>query len=265
MLSTALSTLSCRGALMQHIDYEALKKVKGFINQTESFGAVDGPGIRFVFFLQGCHLRCVYCHNPDSIPTNCGQVWTAEQALEEVLRYRSFIASGGVTLSGGEPLLQAEFVYALSMLLRREGIHVALDTAGMLPLTHTKNAIDAVDLVLLDIKGANDETTTRITGQGNGNEFLTLEYCEQTKKTVWIRHVLLRGYTLDDDQLESLALQLKPYHCIERIELLPFHKLGEPKWDELGWNYTLRDVAATTKEETDHAKGIFARHGFLVQ
>lgn len=265
MLSTVRSTPFCKGYVMQQIDYDALKKVQGFINQTESFGAVDGPGIRFVFFLQGCHLRCIYCHNPDAIPTGGGQMWTAGQAVAEVLRYRSFIQSGGVTLSGGEPLLQAEFVYAMSMLLRREGIHVALDTAGMLPLTYTKDAIDAVDLVLLDIKGANDEITTRITGQGNGNEFLTLEYCEQTKKPVWIRHVLLRGYTLDDEQLESLALQLKPYRCIERIELLPFHKLGEPKWDELGWNYTLRDVAATTKEETDRAKEIFARHGFTVQ
>ena len=242
-----------------------LKSVQGFIHHTESFGAVDGPGIRFVFFLQGCSLRCLYCHNPDAIPMQGGESWTAERVATEAYRYRNFIKDGGVTFSGGEPLFQAEFVWAATALLHAQGFHVAIDTAGQVSLSKSQKAVDAADLLLLDIKAEDTEVCKRLTGQGNESAFALLDDCEKKQKPVWIRHVLLRGYTLEDSQLEKLAQRLKPYRCIERIELLPFHKLGEPKWENLKIAYQLQDTPATTRKEHEHAKEIFQAYGFAVQ
>lgn len=240
---------------------EKLKSTAGFVHHTESFGAVDGPGIRYVFFLQGCSMRCQYCHNPDAIPACGGARWTAGQVAAEAARYRNFIKGGGVTFSGGEPLLQAEFVRAASVLLHREGLHVAIDTAGAEPLEKTKAAIDEADLLLLDIKAIAPAMSKRLTGRDNANTFKTLDHCESIGKPVWIRHVLLHGYTLDDRQLALLAQKLRSYTCIQRVELLPFHKLGEPKWDNLGWAYKLRDTPATTRAEVEHAKEVLQRNG----
>lgn len=244
-----------------------LSNVKGTVHHTETFGAVDGPGLRFVFFLQGCPLRCLYCHNPDAVPLSGGVEWTAGQAAREVLRYKSFIKSGGVTFSGGEPLLQAEFVRAVSALLHsgEERIHVAVDTAGCQPLAAVREAIDEADLLLLDIKANDADVSLELTGMDNHASFATLDYCEQTGKPVWLRHVLLRGYTLDRVQLEALARRLRPYRCIERIELLPFHKLGEAKWENMGRPYLLGDTPATTRQELEEAKRIFTELGFTVQ
>lgn len=243
-----------------------IEEVKGYIHKTESFGAVDGPGIRFVFFLQGCPLRCIYCHNPDALACKGGEVWTAKQAVDEVLRYKHFIKKGGVTFSGGEPLIQAEFVAACAELLHRKGIHVAIDTSGIASLENSevKNAIDKSDLVLLDIKALDEEMAVRISGQANTNALAMLDYCEKIGKPTWIRHVLLKGYTLDDNKLRELAEYLKNYSCIEKIELLPFHKLGEPKWDEVDFKYTLANTPATTKEEVDHAAEFFKNAGINV-
>ena len=249
---------------VQH-DKQAISQITGQIHHTESFGAVDGPGIRYVFFLQGCSLHCLYCHNPDAIARQGGKPWTAGDVVQEALRYRKFIQSGGVTFSGGEPLLQAKFVWAASVLLRQEGIHVAVDTAGHVPLAHCQKAVDEVDMLLLDIKAEDTERCKLLTGKGNENAFQLLDYCEAHQKPVWIRHVLLRGYTMDDQQLEKLAERLKRYRCIQRIELLPFHKLGEPKWAETGMAYQLADTPATTREEVTRAKAFFEARGFVVQ
>lgn len=240
---------------------EELKNVTGFVHHTESFGAVDGPGIRYVFFLQGCSLRCLYCHNPDAIPPCGGARWTAEQVAREAVRYKNFIRDGGVTFSGGEPLMQPEFVRAATVLLHREGLHVAIDTAGAEPLEKTQGAIDEADLLLLDIKAVDPDICKRLTGRDSTNAFKTLDYCESIGKPVWMRHVLVQGYTLDDAQLKLLAHKLKPYKCIERIELLPFHKLGEPKWENLGRPYMLLDTPATTMAEVEHAKEILRQNG----
>ena len=243
------------------------EQITGFIHHTESFGAVDGPSIRFVLFLQGCNLRCLYCHNPDAIAVSGGTEWTVEKTVKEVLRYRNFIRSGGVTFSGGEPLLQARFVTAVAQRLRREGIHVALDTSGSRSpeIPEIGALIREVDLLLLDIKAVDSQVCKRLTGRDNTDAFKTLQYCQDTSKPVWIRHVLLKGFTLDDHDLEALAQRLKPYSCIERVELLPFHKLGEPKWAEVGRTYELNDTPATTREELENAGAIFRAQGFRVE
>lgn len=250
---------------MDQLEMNQIKAEKGFMHHIESFGAVDGPGIRFVFFLQGCSLRCLYCHNPDAITQRGGKVWTADEAVHEVLRYRNYIRDGGVTFSGGEPLLQSEFVHATSVLLRKEGIHVAIDTAGCIPVEHAKAAIDEADLILLDIKAADTALCQKITGRGNEHAFALLDYCEMVGKPVWVRHVLLRGYTLLKEHLIHLAKRLMPYRCIQRVELLPFHKLGEPKWEEIGLQYQLKEIPATTQEEVVAGMKVFRSYGFSVQ
>ena len=244
-----------------------LEKVTGTVHSTESFGAVDGPGIRYIFYLQGCPLRCLYCHNPDAIPGKGGTAWTAGDATREVLRYKSFIKSGGVTFSGGEPLLQPEFVYAAAILLKDEGITTAIDTSGCQNPENpaVRKAIDASDLLLLDIKAWDRETAIALTGKDTKNALATLEYCEAAQKPVWIRYVLLSGYTMDDGQLNAMADYLSGYKCVDRVELLPFHKLGEPKWQEMGKKYLLGDTAATSKAQAEHAKSILSARGLRVQ
>jgi len=243
------------------------KEILGYIHQTETFGAVDGPGIRFVYFLQGCALRCLYCHNPDAIPNKGGKPITVDEAVNQVLDYKLFIKNGGITFSGGEPLMQAEFIREVSLKLREQGIHVAIDTSGIMDIEdeNVKNAIDTADLILLDIKAYDSDVCKDLTGRDNINAFKTLDYCESTNKAVWIRHVLLKGYTLHNSQLEKLAQKLKTYKCIEKIELLPFHKLGEPKWESIGQEYKLIDVPATTKDEKQEVQNIFSKYGFDVQ
>lgn len=242
-----------------------LSSVRGSLYSRETFGTVDGPGIRYIFFLQGCLYRCLYCHNPDSVACRGGELWTAGQVLEETLRYKNYIRSGGVTFSGGEPLMQAEFVEACTRLLHSRGIHVAVDTAGV-PLTDAAaSAVNNADILLLDIKAIDDEMCRRLTGQTNRYSLEMLDYCEKIGKPVWLRQVLLRGYTLDDAQLNLLAQHLSKYSCIDRVELLPFHKLGEPKWEGLDRSYTLADVEATTREEADAARELLRSYGLKVQ
>ena len=232
------------------------------IHHTETFGTVDGPGVRYVFFMQGCPLRCLYCHNPDSINPNDGEIWTDTQAVQEVLRYRNFIR--GVTFSGGEPLLQPDFVLAVTQRLQKLGIPSAIDTAGAPELPQCAPAIDAAELLLLDIKAAGDDLARKLTGRGNGRGFLTLDYCEHTGKKVWLRHVLVPGWTLKSRQLEALARRLRPYRCIERVELLPFHQLGAPKWEAAGMDYAFKDLPPADPEAVEEAADYFAGMGFEV-
>ena len=245
---------------------EIMKKTTGAVHKTESFGAVDGPGIRYVFFLQGCPLRCLYCHNPDAISGSGGTIWTAEQAADEVIRYKAYIKNGGVTFSGGEPLLQPEFIYAVTMLLKDEGVHTALDTSGSQDPQNpdVQKAIDASGLLLLDIKAWRKETAVALTGKDINNAIATLKYCEDIQKPVWIRHVLVPGYTIDDGQLSAMADFLSGFKCVKRVELLPFHKLGEPKWEQTGRKYLLGDTPAATKAEKNHAKSILESRGLNV-
>lgn len=240
---------------------DELRNVKGRIHSTESFGAVDGPGVRFIVFTQGCPLRCLYCHNPDSWNYSEGQETTAGELIDEILSYRNFIAKGGVTLSGGDPLAQPEFTYAILKLCKEHGLHTALDTSGAIPLEQCRKAVDEADMLLLDIKDIDTEDCKTLTGQGNENALELLNYCERQGKPVWIRHVCLPDYTLQEDKLERLAGYLKDYRCVEQVELIPFHQMGMYKWDYVDRPYLLKDTEVPTREEMERAKKIFEQKG----
>ena len=187
-----------------------MTNVTGRIHSVESFGALDGPGIRYVLFLQGCPLRCLFCHNPDSWRPDGGQEIGSVDVVQDILRYRNFIHHGGVTLSGGEPLMQPAFCASILEGCRENGLHTALDTSGAVSLLHCRQAVDAADLLLLDIKAAADELFRRITGRGMDNTLEILNRCENIGKPVWIRHVLVPGLTLNRERLHQLGRLLKP-------------------------------------------------------
>lgn len=231
--------------------------IPGRIHSYESFGTLDGPGVRFVVFLQGCPLRCRYCHNPDTWECGGGRPVTSAEVMKAILSCRNFL-SGGVTLSGGEPLAQPEFAADLLCRCRAAGLHTAVDTAGSFPLSRSANVIDEADLLLLDIKALDDALCRELTGHGNFNTLATLDYCEQRGKPVWIRHVLVPGFTLVRERLTALAGYLSSYSCIQRIDLLPFHKMAEFKWKELRLHNTLAGTPEPEKEEIRMAEEIFA-------
>lgn len=242
------------------------EEILGHIHSMESFGAVDGPGIRCVLFLQGCPLRCKFCHNPDTWPAQGGQSMTPEQAIRRVIRYKPYIQkTGGVTLSGGEPLLQSAFCLEFARLAHQEGLHVAVDTSGALPLDKVEDAVRASDLLLLDIKAMDAEVCRSLTGQDNQNALALLNWCEENHKPVWIRHVLVPGITLKDELLSALARHIAHFRCVEKVELLPFHKLGEQKWANCAAAYELYGTPEPTEEQVQRAKQIFRDAGIEIE
>jgi len=227
----------------------------GQIHSHETFGALDGPGLRYVLFLQGCGLRCLYCHNPDTWRVG-GKTITAGECVVDILRYRNFIRHGGVTLSGGEPLLQPAFVQAVCEGCRVQGLHTAIDTSGAVPLAQCRDAVDAADLILLDIKAVDAAMCAMLTGRDNRDTLALLDYCESVAKPVWIRQVVVPGYTLADDQLSRLGAYLAPFRCVRRVELLPFHKMGFYKWQELGKENRLADTPEPSDAQLAHARQV---------
>lgn len=243
-----------------------MKTVKGRIHSVETFGALDGPGIRYVLFLQGCPLSCLYCHNPDSWDPDAGIEKTSAEVMKDILRYRSFITpGGGVTLSGGEPLMQPDFCAELIRLGHENGLHMAVDTSGSVAVPFCRAALETADLLLLDIKAFDNDLCRRISGRGNENTLQTLDLRERLGKPVWIRHVIVPGLTLVPEELVKLADYLVLYRCIERVELLPFHKMGEYKWEALGRDYTLSDTPVPTPEEVEAARQIFRDRGLPIR
>ena len=232
-------------------------ETRGRIHSFESFGTLDGPGIRFVVFFQGCPLRCQYCHNPDTWEHDGGREITVREIVDQVESCRNFLRSGGVTLSGGEPLMQPRFAHALLTACRERGFHTALDTAGSLPLQQSAPVLDAADLVLLDIKALDPAECKELTGLDNTHELATLDYCEKTGKPVWIRHVLVPGKTLSTEKLEKLSDFLRPYCCIKRVELLPYHKMGSYKWEKLGIEDLLSGTPEPSPAEVEAARKVF--------
>ncbi len=232
----------------------------GYLHSIETCGTVDGPGIRYVAFLQGCPLRCLYCHNPDSWQYRSGQVYRASELVDDILKYRAFIRNGGVTLSGGEPLVQTPFVAAVFARLQARGIHTAIDTSGIVPVSKCLAALEVSNLVILDIKALDPDLCSRLTGADNRNALQMLAWCEQQERDVWIRHVVVPGYTDCPNDLEALAAYLEPFHCVRKIELLPFHQMALHKWEHLEIPYTLGKVCAPTAALMQHAKQIFRLH-----
>ncbi len=221
----------------------------------ESFGTVDGPGVRFVAFMQGCPLRCQFCHNPDTWDPHaqCQYHLSPRELMDEVLRYRSFIKSGGVTLSGGEPLMQPDFVREFFGLCRAEGIHTALDTCGFYCTPHALRALDHTDLVLLDIKTMDPDLYPRLTGQRQDNNLRFLDELQLRGIRTWVRHVVVPGLTDDDAWLQRLGEHVARYSVVEKIEVLPYHTLGTFKYEQLGLKYPLEGVPPLA---ADRAKAI---------
>ena len=234
-------------------------QINARIHSFESFGAVDGPGIRFVVFFQGCGLRCKYCHNRDTWPTNAGMEYSAQELIAKISRYKNYFAvsDGGVTLSGGEPLLQQDFLLEFIPELKKLGIHVAIDTSGNFPLTDKiKKIIDLTDLFLLDIKCINDDICKDLVGVSNKLELEFAKYLSQINKDVWIRQVLVPGITDHKDDLLKLKEFLSTLTNVKKIEILAYHDLGRFKWENLGCNYELEDVPNATVEDVARAKKI---------
>lgn len=240
------------------------REVTGRIHSIESFGSVDGPGIRYVLFTQGCPLKCLYCHNPDTWAFDGGKIVTAGEIVDDILTYRNFIANGGVTISGGEPLLQQEFCSEILDGCHENGLHTALDTSGIMPVASVKETLNKADLILLDIKSIDAEMCQTITGASNRNALETLRYREAKGMDVWIRHVVVPGYTLDYSMLERMADFLKEFSCVKKVELLPFHKMGEYKWKELNRAYSLADVPEPSDEAMKKAAEIFSSRGITL-
>ncbi len=222
----------------------------GKIHSLESFGTVDGPGIRFVTFLQGCPLRCVYCHNPDTwdLQRKVAYEYTPRQLMDEVLRYRSFIARGGVTLTGGEPLMQADFAREFFRLCREESIHTALDTAGSVLTPQALSVLDYTDLALLDIKALRPELCRRVCGADGSHSLRFLEELQRRDIPVWIRHVVVPGLTDNDAELEALVDHVRKYDVVQKIEWLPYHTMGIFKYRELGATYPLEGLEPLSAE-----------------
>lgn len=231
---------------------------KANIHSLESFGTLDGPGLRYVIFLQGCPLRCLYCHNPDTWSTTAKGKYhlSPQELLDEVIRYKNFIKNGGITVTGGEPLLQATFVADFLLLCKSQGIHTAIDTSGIIWNSKARRALDAADLVLLDIKSIDNLLCKKLTGACNANALQTLDYLQQQQKPVWIRHVVVPGYTDDDDQLYRLAEYIKQYSVVERVEVLPYHTMGAYKYSQMGMDYPLNGVQPLTAERMRNAESI---------
>lgn len=234
--------------------------MNGYIHSFESFGTVDGPGIRFVVFMQGCPMRCLYCHNPDTW-TRGGKSFTAEEVAQSALRYKSyFTGGGGVTVSGGEPLMQAEFVCGLFKILKRAGVHTALDTSGILFEPEEPHKFDELlsvtDLVLLDIKHIDDKEHKKLTAHSNKNVLGFAKYLSDTGKPIWLRHVLVPGITDNDEYLRALAEFISTLKTVEKVEVLPYHNMGEVKYKNLGLDYPLKGTQPPTRERVQNAKSI---------
>ncbi|MCR5186356.1 MAG: pyruvate formate lyase-activating protein [Clostridia bacterium] len=233
--------------------------MEGRIHSTESFGTVDGPGIRFVVFMQGCPLRCKYCHNRDTWDVGGGTPLSCRELIKKILRDKPYFSSsgGGVTVSGGEPLLQAEFVTELFKELKTIGIHTCLDTSGNLPITsQIKELLQYTDLVLLDIKHINSEKCKELTGLSNDNELAFAKYLSNHQIPVWIRQVLVPGYTNDKFDLKNLKVFIDTLSNVENVEILPYHDLGKYKWKEMGLEYPFENIQAPSDKEIQEAKNI---------
>lgn len=236
---------------------------KGFVHSVESFGSVDGPGIRFLIFLQGCPMRCQFCHNPDSWKTGIGEERTADELLDQAERFRAYWGdNGGITVSGGEALLQIDFLLELFEKAKQRGIGTCLDTSAQLFTRKSpffekfERLMELTDTVLLDIKHIDDEEHRKLTLHSNANILDCARYLSEIDKPVWIRHVLIPGITDKDEYLVRLRDFLSTLHNIERIEVLPYHTLGVYKYEKLGIDYPLKDVQPPAAERVANANDI---------
>lgn len=231
------------------------------VHSIESFGTHEGPGIRFVLFLQGCLFKCLYCHNPDTIPLDWGKLKSPEDILKQVIQVKPYFrGKGWFTVSGWEPLLQAKELLQLFKLLHQHHINIAVDTNWFPWNEDIKNLIPLVDLFLIDVKHINNTRHQKITWKSNENTLKFIEYLESQGKHIWIRYVLVPGYTDQPEYIEELGKKLSKYSVIERIEILPYHQLGVHKWKELGREYWLEGVHSAKIEQAEAAKLLLEKY-----
>ena len=233
-------------------------KQQGYIHSIDTGGMVDGPGIRYIVFLAGCSLRCKYCHNPDTWKPKGGKQVTVSDTIRDIRKYQSYLkfSGGGVTVTGGEPFVQPDFLMELLAACKHYGIHTALDTSGHTNIQAAEKVLDYTDLVLLDIKSINPETYKELTKVPLDKTLDFLKLSERLNVPVWIRFVLVPGHTDNLEDIQKMADFLKPFANIAKVEVLPFHKLGEYKWENLDMPYELADIQPPSKELLDKVKGI---------
>lgn len=235
------------------------KTTMAHIHSFETFGTVDGPGIRFVVFMQGCHLRCKYCHNRDTWDINAGEVISIKELVNKIEKYITYFkaSKGGVTVSGGEPLLQVEFLITLFKELKKLEIHTAIDTSGMVDITDkVKELISLTDLFLLDIKHINSEKCKELVGFSNEKEIEFARYLNSINKPMWIRQVLIPGLTNQKEDLLKLKEFIKSLSNVEKVEILKYHDMGKFKWEQMGYKYELENIPNATDEDVKKAKEI---------
>ena len=226
----------------------------GKIHSIESFSKVDGPGIRYVVFMQGCNLRCKFCHNPDTWQIFAGNEIEEEEIVNRILKAKNYLknGNGGVTFSGGEPLLQVDFLIAVCKKLKEHGIHIAIDTAGNFDKNDEKlnKLFEYVDLFLFDIKHIEDDMHKKLIGISNKKILEMAKYLSNEKnKKMWIRIVYIPEITDKKDSLKKYKKFIKSLKNVEKIEVLPYHEMGKYKWKELGFDYKLNNIRIPSKEE----------------
>lgn len=239
----------------------------GYLHSVETFGTLDGPGIRYVLFFQGCHLRCLFCQNRDTWERRPGRVVTVAELMNELRRYRTYFDSsgGGITASGGDPILQADFVARLFEAARAEGIHTALDTSGLSRITpDVERLLDRTDLVLLDLKHIDPERHRELTGRSNELVLAFARHLAERGTPAWIRHVIVPGFTDDPDDARRTARFVSTLPNVERVELLPYHEYGRHKWEALGTPYPLERTSPPSEELVRELRKVFAAEGLPV-
>ena len=244
----------------------------GYIHSKETFGTVDGPGIRYVLFMQGCPMRCLYCHNPDTWKISGGEAITVDEVLHEFEKNRPFYSNGGITVSGGEPLLQIDFLLALFSEAKKKGIHTCIDTSGV---TFTEkdsvyrhkldSLMEYTDLVMLDIKHIDGDAHKKLTSKENSNILAFAKYLEQKAIPLWVRHVVLEGYTDDEESLFELGKFIGGLKNLKALDVLPYHTLGVDKYKQMNLEYKLEGVAPLSQQKALMAKeiilkGIYSSH-----
>lgn len=235
------------------------KETMARIHSIETLGTVDGPGIRFVIFMQGCHLKCKYCHNRDTWNLSSGTAITLEELVNKITRYSNYFkaSNGGVTVSGGEPLLQMDFLINLFKELKKLNIHTAIDTAGMFSITpKLEKLISLTDLFLVDVKHINPDKCKKLVGFSNEKELEFIKYLDSINKPIWIRQVIIPGITDDKEDLLKLKDFISSLSNVQKIELLKYHNMGKFKWESLGEKYELENVQNATDEDINRAKKI---------
>ena len=239
---------------MENIDLRYNAKV----HSIETCGTLDGPGVRFVLFLQGCHLRCKYCQNRDTWDVSSGEYKSLDEIFNKILRYKNYICpNGGVTVSGGEPLLQPKFLIELFKKLKDDDIHTCIDTSGMFDITDDiKELLNYTDLVLLDIKHIDTNKCKDLVGSYNDKELAFARYLSDNGIHMWIRQVLVPGYTDDEQDLLKLKEFISTLKNVDRFEFLPYHDMGKYKWEKLGVKYELEGVRVANDDDVNRAKKI---------